>query len=66
MYYVFVVLIYYDHTEEKKMKKIVIYKSKTGFAEKYAEWIAKALECEAEELKNISSKKLQDYDIILK
>ncbi len=47
------------------MKKIVIYKSKTGFAQKYAGWIAEALECDAEELQNVSAKKLQEYDIII-
>ncbi len=47
------------------MKKIVIYKSKTGFSQKYAEWIAQALECDAVELKDISAKNLQNYDIII-
>lgn len=47
------------------MKKIVIYKSKTGFSQKYAEWIAQALECDAVELKDISAKNLQSYDIII-
>ncbi len=47
------------------MKKIVIYKSKTGFAEKYAKWIAEALKCDAEELKKVSANKLQEYDVII-
>lgn len=29
------------------MKKIVVYHSKTGFTEKYAQWIAEALNCRA-------------------
>lgn len=47
------------------MKKIVIYKSKTGFAQKYAKWIGEELKCETVELQNINAKKLQDYDIII-
>lgn len=45
------------------MKAIVTYNSKTGFTKKYAEWIAKDLNCEAinaAELKNIS-----DYDVVI-
>ena len=29
------------------MKTIVVYSSQTGFTEKYAKWIAEALNCEA-------------------
>ncbi|HKM22333.1 MAG TPA: flavodoxin domain-containing protein [Lachnospiraceae bacterium] len=47
------------------MKKIVVYRSKTGFAEKYAKWIAEALKCDVEELKKVSVNKLQEYDVII-
>ena len=45
------------------MKAIVTYNSKTGFTQKYAEWIAEALNCKAlsaAELKNVS-----EYDLVI-
>ena len=45
------------------MKIIVTYNSKTGFTEKYAKWIAEALNCKAlsaAELKNVS-----EYDLVI-
>lgn len=45
------------------MKIIVSYNSKTGFTEKYAKWIAEALNCKAlsaAELKNVS-----EYDLVI-
>ena len=45
------------------MKIIVTYNSKNGFTEKYAKWIAEALNCKAlsaAELKNVS-----EYDLVI-
>lgn len=45
------------------MKVIVTYNSKTGFTQKYAEWIAADLNCKAlsaAELKNVS-----EYDLVI-
>ena len=50
-------------SEEKNMNTIVIYNSKTGFPQKYAEWIAAALDCEAIPQKN--AKALSKYDLII-
>jgi menaquinone-dependent protoporphyrinogen IX oxidase len=37
---------------------LVIYSSKSGFTEKYANWIAEALECEAVRLRDLESTKM--------
>lgn len=47
------------------MKKIVVYKSATGFTAKYANWIAEELCCEAKEYKNIKGNELSDYDVVI-
>lgn len=47
------------------MKKVVVYKSKTGFTEKYAHWIAEALHCEAMRLENFVIPKVVEYDVIV-
>ena len=39
---------------------VVIYKSKTGFTEKYASWIAEELNCEKYPLENVSMVDLSD------
>ena len=44
---------------------VVIYKSKTGFTEKYASWIAEELNCEKYPLENVSMVDLSDYDVII-
>ena len=49
----------------KKMKKIVVYQSKTGFTAKYANWITERLGCEAKEYKRVNSKELADYDMVI-
>lgn len=46
-------------------KAVVIYKSDTGFTKKYAEWIARELQCELMENKKINPSKLVDYDTII-
>lgn len=47
------------------MKSVVIYKSKSGFVKKYAEWIAKELSADIFESSKISNDKLADYDTII-
>ena len=49
----------------KKVKKIVVYQSKTGFTAKYANWITERLGCEAKEYKRVNSKELADYDMVI-
>lgn len=48
------------------MKKIlVVYKSVTGFTKQYGEWIAEELGCEAVDLKEASSQKMSEFDVII-
>ena len=47
------------------MNAIVIYRSKTGFTKRYAEWIAAALGCEALDWKDAQGKQLSDYDTLI-
>ena len=47
------------------MKRLVVYKSSTGFTAKYATWIAEALSCEAKELKRVSAQEVAQYDSII-
>lgn len=47
------------------MKRIVVYKSNTGFTAKYANWIAKELGCEAVELKKVKKASLTQYDEVI-
>ena len=47
------------------MKKIVLYKTSTGFTKRYAEWIAQALGCAAVSIKQESAKKLKDYELVI-
>lgn len=44
---------------------VVIYKSKTGFTEKYASWIAEELNCEKYPLENANMVDLSSYDVII-
>ncbi|WP_042439284.1 flavodoxin domain-containing protein [Clostridium amazonitimonense] len=46
-------------------KVVVIYKSNTGFTQKYSEWISEALGCTAISLSEANSLKLNQYDIII-
>ena len=46
-------------------KTIVIYQSKYGATQKYAQWLATALSCEAVQRKKFSDKRLADYDTII-
>lgn len=47
------------------MKVIVIYKSQTGFTQKYAEWISQAVSCECVEFKKAKKIKLSEYDAVV-
>ncbi|MCR4429667.1 MAG: flavodoxin domain-containing protein [Tepidanaerobacteraceae bacterium] len=47
------------------MKTIVIYKSKTGFTKKYAEWIAEELSADIFEASRVSADMLEAYDIVI-
>ena len=47
------------------MKRIVVYKSNTGFTAKYANWIAEELGCEAVELKKVKKSTLAEYDEVI-
>jgi menaquinone-dependent protoporphyrinogen IX oxidase len=47
------------------MKSIVIYKSKTGFTEGYAEWIGEALGCPVKTADSVKTKDLTGYDTII-
>lgn len=46
-------------------KTVVIYKSKTGFSKKYAQWIAEELQCDLLENKKLKLGDIQSYDIII-
>ncbi|AOY75058.1 flavodoxin domain-containing protein [Clostridium formicaceticum] len=47
------------------MKAVVIYKSKTGFAKKYAEWIAEDLKADIFEVSKVTMDRLSIYDVII-
>lgn len=47
------------------MKTLVIYKSKTGFTEKYATWISNELACPAVSYEDLKSITIFEYDIII-
>lgn len=47
------------------LKKIVVYKSKTGFTEKYARWIADDLHCDTVCLEKSSILEMAQYDVVI-
>lgn len=47
------------------MKTVVIYKSKTGFAKKYAEWIAEDLSADIFDVSKVKIQMLTEYDTII-
>ncbi|MDR3584599.1 MAG: flavodoxin domain-containing protein [Desulfosporosinus sp.] len=47
------------------MKTVVIYKSKTGFAKKYAEWIAEKLSADIFEVSKVTPNLLTAYDTVI-
>lgn len=44
---------------------IVLYTSKTGFTQRYAEWIAADLQCEVRELNDAHLEDLADYGLVI-
>ena len=46
-------------------KTIVLYRSKTGFSKRYAEWIAEDLGCESRPIKGVKLDDLKDYKLII-
>lgn len=47
------------------MKILLIYKSKTGFTEKYAKWICQEIECDVVNISNIQNVNFKNYDIVI-
>ncbi|MCI8700395.1 MAG: hypothetical protein HFJ47_03525 [Clostridia bacterium] len=47
------------------MKILLIYKSKTGFTERYANWISEEIDCEIVNISNIQSINIKAYDLII-
>ncbi len=47
------------------MRILLIYKSKTGFTEKYANWIIEELKCDIEKIANIKKIDFNNYDLIM-
>ena len=47
------------------MKTIIIYKSSTGYTEKYANWLGKELNCKIITLKEAKKKELANYDRLI-
>ncbi|HEX3077150.1 MAG TPA: flavodoxin domain-containing protein [Lachnospiraceae bacterium] len=47
------------------MKIVVVYKSKTGFTKRYAQWIAEELGCGIVEEKKASAGVIKDYSLVI-
>lgn len=47
------------------MKSVVIYKSKTGFSKKYAQWIAEELSADIFEISKCSIESIKTYDVVV-
>lgn len=47
------------------MKTIIIYKSKSGYTQTYAQWIAEELNCDVKSAEEVSKEQLQQYDVIV-
>ena len=46
-------------------KRVVIFRSKTGFTQRYARWIAEDLHCDAIPLEKFTPQGLKEYDIVI-
>jgi len=46
-------------------KPIVLYRSKTGFSKRYAEWIAEDLACECRPIKGVKLDDLKEYKLVI-
>jgi len=51
--------------EVKTMKTVVIYKSKTGFAKQYAQWISEELSADIFDVSEINANMLTAYDTVI-
>ena len=47
------------------MKPIIVYTSKYGSTEKYANWLSEALQCPAKNLKSAKAKEFSAYDTVI-
>ncbi|TYQ18137.1 UNVERIFIED_CONTAM: menaquinone-dependent protoporphyrinogen IX oxidase [Acetivibrio alkalicellulosi] len=47
------------------MKTIVVYKSKSGFTKRYAEWIAEELKCDIYAYENFTQNSIAKYDLLI-
>ncbi len=47
------------------MRILLIYKSKTGFTEKYANWITEELKCDIEKISHIQKIDFSSYDLVI-
>ncbi len=47
------------------MKAVIIYKSKTGFARKYAEWISSVLDAELVNCRDFVNSDFNKYDVVI-
>lgn len=47
------------------MKILLIYKSKTGFTKRYAEWICEEINCRLEDISNIKNINFNSYDLVI-
>ena len=47
------------------MKCLVIYKSQTGFTEKYAKWIASELSADLKQSREVNKVIFKDYDVVI-
>ena len=46
-------------------KAIVIYRSKTGFSQQYAQWLAEELHCKVLPFRERKKENLEEYDVII-
>lgn len=47
------------------MKTLVTYQSKTGFTQRYAEWISQELSCELKEASKVTAEEIADCDLVI-
>ena len=47
------------------MKILVTYQSKTGFTQKYAQWISEELNSDIKDLKKVNNQDILNYDLII-
>ncbi|SET30391.1 flavodoxin domain-containing protein [[Clostridium] polysaccharolyticum] len=46
-------------------KEVVLFRSKTGYTLRYAQWISRALDCELREIQNVKLSDLESYDTLI-